>query len=66
MERIAAPTVTECLARAMENADKMKNVIVLYESCEGDPSPGGIMMNDDATLAMMNYLLDLAKSWIFS
>lgn len=50
----------------MENADKMKNVIVLYETFEEAPSPGGVMMNDDATLATMNYLLDLAKSWIFS
>lgn len=65
IERIASKDVTDTLARAMENADRMKSVVVIYETQDGAESPGGVMCNDNATIAQMNYLLDLAKKWIF-
>ena len=58
-------SVTDTLVRAMESAERMKHVIVLYETKDGDDSPGGVMTQPNVTLAQMNYLLDLAKHWIF-
>jgi len=65
MERMATKDVTEALARAMEYADRMRNVVILYDSHDGDPNPGGMISNDEMTIAELNYLFDLGKKWIF-
>jgi hypothetical protein len=65
MEKLAEKTVTETLARAMERADRMSHVIVIYETLEGEEVTGGILVDDAFTLAGMNYLFDLGKKWIF-
>lgn len=65
IQHIAAKNVTECLAHAMENADKMKHVMVIYETHDDDPNPGGWHSTEGMTIATMNYLLDLGKKWIF-
>jgi hypothetical protein len=65
MERFDCETVTDTIARAMENAEKMKSVVILYESVEGEKSAGGIITQGNMTLATLNYLLDLGKRWIF-
>jgi hypothetical protein len=65
-EHIACQDVTDTLAHAMESADKMRHVIVIYETIESEDSSGGVISNDDVTLSKMNYLLDMGKKWIFS
>jgi hypothetical protein len=59
-------SVTDTLMRAMENAGKMKQVIVIYETHEdNNSSTGGIFTQDDVTLAKINWLLDMGKHWLF-
>jgi hypothetical protein len=65
MKRINCDSVTEALIRAMEYADKMKHVVILYESKEEEDHPGGFFTQDDVTLANINFLLDKVKFWIF-
>ena len=66
MERIiASKDVTDTLVKALENADRMKNVVIVYETQDTCENAGGILTNKEVTMATMNYLLDLAKSWIF-
>jgi hypothetical protein len=68
MKRIASKTVTDTLALAMEGADQMKNVVVLYETIEAEDKEKpafGMYVNEDVTLETFNYMLDNAKHWIF-
>lgn len=64
--KVVDKTVTDTLARAMENADRMKNVIVLYETHDDADAPGGFFASEESTIALINYLLDLGKHWIFN
>jgi hypothetical protein len=64
-EHIARKDVTDTLAHAMESADKMRHVIVIYETIESEDSAGGVISSDEVTLSKMNYLLDMGKKWIF-
>ena len=66
MNRINCNDVTETLMRAVEHADKMKYVIVLYESKDDEAVPGGVFTQDDVTLAQMNWLVDGFKHWLIS
>ena len=66
LERKNSDTVTDTLMRAMEHAEDMKHVVVLYTSKDDVSHPGGVFTQDDMTLSEMNWLLDLGKSWIFS
>lgn len=59
-----AKNVTECLARAMEHADEMKHVIVVYEAHDEDEKAGGWFSTKGMTVPTMNYLFDMAKQWI--
>jgi hypothetical protein len=59
--------VTDTIAKAMENAEKMKQVIIIYETYEDNKgSSGGILTQDNATLSQMNWLIDTAKYWLWS
>jgi len=59
-------SVTDTLMRAMEHADNMKQVIVLYETHEDcKTSTGGVFTQEDVTLSKINWLLDLGKHWLF-
>lgn len=62
----ARKDVVEAIAEAMETADRMRHVIILYETIESDESSGGIISDDEITLSKTNYLLDMGKKWIFS
>lgn len=68
LERVnCGQSVTDTLMRAMESADKMKQVIILYETHEDNTSAsGGVFTQDDMTLAKINWLLDMGKQWLFS
>ena len=63
---LADKSVTETLMRAIENADGMKHVIVLYETQhDNKASSGGIYTQDEMTLAQINWLLDMGKHWLW-
>jgi hypothetical protein len=48
-------SVTDTLMRAIENADGMKHVIVLYETQhDNKTASGGIYTQDEMTLAQIN------------
>lgn len=67
MEKIAAKDVTEALARAMELADDMKTVVVIYETKDNvNDRSGGVITNKECEAATMNYLLDRAKHWLLN
>jgi hypothetical protein len=62
----AGKTVTDTLMHAMESADKMSHVIILYETHEDNKSStGGVITQDDVTMSKINWLLDMAKQWLF-
>lgn len=58
--------VTETLIRAVELADQMKTVIVIYETRDSEGHPGGIIVQEDTTFAKVNWMLDTAKSWLIN
>ena len=50
----------------MENAEKMKTVIIIYETYEDNKkSSGGILTQETATLSQINWLLDSGKWWLW-
>jgi len=63
-DRLASKSVTDVLVRAMENADKMRTVIVIYDTPEECESPGGILLQDDTTFSSILWLLEQAKKWL--
>jgi hypothetical protein len=59
--------VTDTIAKAMENADKMKTVIIIYETYEDNKtSTGGVLTQESASLSQMNWLIDMAKWWLMN
>jgi hypothetical protein len=64
VKRIDCNSVTETLAQAMEHAEEMKNVVVLYETKDEYAHPGGMFTQKDMTLSTLNWLFDLGKSWL--
>lgn len=66
MKRINKDTATDCLLEAMEHADEMQHVIVIYETKEGNNNTHGAIVTKDSTLAQLGFLLDVTKSWLIS
>lgn len=64
MKRINKDTATDCLLEAMEHADEMQHVIVIYETKEGNKNTHGAIVTKDSTLAQLGFLLDVTKSWL--
>jgi hypothetical protein len=62
--RIASKSVTDTIARAMEEADRIKVIVIVYETLDGDDSPGGLLLQDDVEFSTINWLLDQAKKWV--
>lgn len=62
--RIQKSDVTEALMSALEEADRFKTVVILYETKEEDNSPGGFIYNGNVTVAEINFLIDRFKSWL--
>ena len=63
-KRIASKTVTDTLARAMENADRFKNVIIIAETHPGDECSQLLFLDAECTLAATNYLVDILKQYL--
>jgi phenylpyruvate tautomerase PptA (4-oxalocrotonate tautomerase family) len=63
-DRLASKSVTDVLAKAMENADKMRTVVVIYDTPEDAEYPGGIFVQEDTTLSSILWMLEQAKKWI--
>jgi len=60
-------SVTDALMHAMERAEDMQQVIVLYETKETvKTSSGGIFTCDDVTLSKINWLIDMGKQWLWN
>jgi hypothetical protein len=66
LRKIATKDVTEAIAKAMEHADDIQNIVILYETHEDNKiTTGEVIVNDECTMSKMNFLLDLGKWWIF-
>lgn len=62
---LCGKSVTDVLMRAMEHADSMKHVAVVYTTNDDDDATGGFFAQDDIRMDELNWMLDLVKSWIF-
>jgi len=56
--------VTETLAKAMEAADDMEYVVVLYSAKKELNRSGGIFTQDDVKCSEINWLFDCGKMWL--
>lgn len=64
IKRLASKEVTDVLIDAMEHADDMAVVCVIYENKEECESAGGMFMQSDTTLSHVNWMIDQAKRWL--
>lgn len=60
--RLATRDVTDTIAHAMEHADEMKTVVILYETKEGVEHPGGMIIQEDITVSKVSWMLDVGCS----
>lgn len=60
---LATRDVTQTIAEAMENADRMKHVLIIYSTVDGERAAYGLHNDERLTLKEMNYMVDIAKSW---
>lgn len=70
MERIVCNDVTDTLIQAMEKSDRMKSVVVIYETTEEYEKAHegfnyGIFHNNNATVEKLNWMVNVAKNWMF-
>jgi len=66
MKRINKSSVTDSLLEALENAENMEHVIILYQNKKDQESPMGFITTEDTEVATANYLVDSFKSWLFT
>lgn len=65
MERIQCTSVTDTLMRAMEKADSMDGVLVLYYRKDGDDTEIGCSLGSDNMKAdSVLWLLEQYKIWL--
>ncbi len=64
-QRIKCTDVTEALMKAMEKADEMGCVLILYEVKDSDPPRMG-SFDSGLTLSGSNWLIDCFKAWLFA
>jgi hypothetical protein len=65
VKRIVKNNVTEALMDAMEKADDMESVIILYHNKPETPKGIGMITNDDCSVSRANFLVDAFKAWLF-
>lgn len=63
-QKICESSVTEAIAKAMENADRMKQVVIIYETNDDQDTSHGVICQGNITREKTNYLLDIAKEWV--
>jgi hypothetical protein len=66
MKRIAVGNASETLITALENAENMRHVLILYDTKDGVDHDHGMFIDKEMDAGCMNYMLDVAKFWIFS
>lgn len=64
MDKLECHSPTEALIKALEKADKMKYVAIVYETLDGESKPYGIIIQQDMTVAQVNYLVDVIKCYL--
>ena len=69
LERINCGTsVTDTLMRAMEKADRMRTVVVVYDTTDEyekeHGTTGGVIVQDDVKVSTINWMIDQAKRWL--
>jgi hypothetical protein len=65
MKRISKGSVTEALMEAMEKADELDQVLILYRYKDsGDTEHLGCSSNDELTVRDGNWLVDVYKNWV--
>jgi len=52
--------------RAMEHADQMDGVLVLYTNSEGEESAGGCFTDGEMKIETVNWMIDNFKRWLLS
>lgn len=63
MKRIIANSITEAIAEAMEKADDMECIIILYQNKPGCEINHGFITDPDSSVATANWLVDSFKAW---
>lgn len=66
MDKIAAKDVTETIAYAMEHADKMEHVLIIYANKTTEQVSFGFFQDEELKVETANYLCDVFKSWMFN
>lgn len=68
MKRIAANSASDALMRALEKAEDIDQVMVIYREKESAPEDAivkyRVVCTNETTIAEMNYLVDIAKDWL--
>lgn len=64
MHRIKANSITEAIAEAMEKADDMENVVILYQNKPGVEINFGFITDPNSTVATTNWMVDMFKHWL--
>ncbi len=63
-KRIECTDATEAIIEALENAGKMKLVLIIYDTKDDEEEEGGMIIQRGVTTASVNWLLDQAKRWL--
>lgn len=66
MKRIVKDNVTDALMDAMEKANEMESVIILYHNKPEAAKGIGMITNDDCSVARANFLVDAFKAWLMN
>ena len=64
--QVAKKTVTDALAKAMKQADRLRHVVVIGETIEGDLSSHVLIATRETTIAQMNFMADIVKEYCLS
>jgi hypothetical protein len=65
MKRLTCSTVTDALMAAMEEADRMENVIILYDCKPDQENVSGMFVNEGLDTKTVNYMIDCFKAWLW-
>jgi len=61
-------SVTDTLMRAMEHADRMRTVVVVYDTTDEYEKEhgcsGGVIVQNDTKVSSINWMIDQTKRWL--
>lgn len=66
MKRINKNSVTDALMEALENAESMEHVVILYQNKPDCETANGFITTKETEIATANYLVDTFKAWMFT